>query len=189
MAAVNNSSGTVRPPFRAEQGLGMMEAVFAIGIVSFGLLSLAAFFAQGMTQLGSSQSDLVAREKAAEAIESVFAARDSQVVTWAQLQNVAGGTGGGGGIFRAGPQAIRDPGRDGLVNTADDGSVQRIATPGPDGQLGTKDDEFTALDGFTREISIRDVGPNVREIHVILTYPSAGATREYRLVALISSFS
>jgi hypothetical protein len=189
MVSMNASPRPIPQQATSERGFSILEAVCSIGIVSVGLLGLAAVFAQGMTQLGSSQSDLIAREKAAEAIESVYSARDSRVVTWAQLRNVVGESGADNGIFRDGPQEVRDPGPDGLVNTADDGGVQQIATPGADGQLGTADDEFTALNGFRREIEIRSAGPNIRQIRVILTFPAGGATRQYVLVGLMSSFS
>ena len=60
---------------------------------------------------------LIAREKAREAVESVHAARDTGEVAWTTIQNVADGD----GVFLNGAQPIKDPGIDGLVNTADDG--------------------------------------------------------------------
>ncbi len=59
---------------------------------------------------------LIAREKAREAIESVHAARDTGEASWATIRNVLDG-----GVFLDGAQPIKDPGDDGLVNTADDG--------------------------------------------------------------------
>ena len=56
-----------------------------------------------------------------------------------------------------------------------------MITPGPDGLLGTADDQRTPLDGYTREIEIRDIGPNLRQIRVIVRYRSDGGNREYVL--------
>lgn len=175
---------------RSERGVSLVESVVALGVISVGLLGLAGMFAVGLTQLGSSQGDLVAREKASEAVESVFSARDTRVLTWAQLQNIAG-AGGAGGVFRDGAQQLREPGADGLVNTADDGPVQKMATPGPDNILGTADDQLTALNGFTREIEIRNVAGSttLRQIRVVVTYRAGGGTRQFVLTTLMSSFS
>ncbi|MBI1872819.1 MAG: hypothetical protein HYS05_02885 [Acidobacteria bacterium] len=167
-----------------DAGFTMMEAVFALGIVAVGLLSLLAAFAQGMTMLASSQPDFIAKEKAAEAIESVYAARDTHVLSWAQLQNVANN-----GVFLDGPQPLRDPGPDGLINTGDDGELQRVVSPGPDNLLGTADDVWTPLDGYTRDIRIRDEALNIRRLTVTVTYRIGSLTRQYVVTTLISSFA
>ncbi len=80
------------------------------------------------------------------------------MLTWAQIRNV-NGAGGDNGVFLDGPRDVREPGADGLANTADDGAIAQVVKPGPDGLLGTADDEITPLVGFTREIEIRDIGP------------------------------
>jgi hypothetical protein len=127
---------------------------------------------------------LTAKEKAAEAIESVFTARDSLIVTWSQVRNQSGG-----GLFLSGPQPIRTPGPDGLVNTADDGPVEETILPGPDRLVGTADDERVPLHSFTREIRITDLNQSLREIRVIVTYPYGEAAREYVLTTYISAFA
>ncbi len=82
-------------------------------------------------------------------------------------------------MFLADPTAIKDPGLDGLVNTADDGADQM------------------SIGLFTREIDIlpvnNDVGggvnPNLREVRVIVRYRVNQAWRTYTLVTYISSYS
>jgi Tfp pilus assembly protein PilV len=101
------------------RGTSLIETAIAVGVLSVGALGTAAVFTQGMERTKSSPGDFLAIQKAQEAIESVFAARDSHTVTWAQLRNVIG-TGSDGGIFLDGAQDIRDTGTDGIVNTADD---------------------------------------------------------------------
>jgi hypothetical protein len=132
---------------------------------------------------------MIASERAAEAIESVTKARDSRVLTWAQIRNVRGASGGDGGVFIDGPQAIRDPGVDGLVNTADDGAPVVIVTPGPDGLLGTADDVKTPLTGFTREIQIRDLSANLRQLTVIVTFPTFAGTSQFVLTTYLSAYA
>ncbi len=173
----------------SDRGFGLVETMIAIGIVSVSLLGLAGVFAQGITALGSSQADFIAKAKAAEAIESVYSARDTRVLAWTQVNNVQGGSGSDEGIFIDGPQQLRLPGPDGLVNTADDGDLEVLATPGLDNLLGTADDEIMPLDAYTREIEIRPEDLNLRRIRVIVTYPVGRVTHEYIVTTLISAFS
>jgi hypothetical protein len=172
-----------------EDGFSLIESILALGVLTFGLLAMAQAFTLGLGMLGGANSDLIAREKAAEAIESVYTARDTRVVTWAQIRNVVGASGSDGGVFRDGAQRLTTAGPDGLLNTADDGAVEAIMTPGPDNLLGTQDDVARPMIGFTREIEIRDVGANLRRIRVIIGYPVAAGRREFVLETFISSFA
>lgn len=162
----------------------MLEVLVALFISAFSLLALAQAFALGMRQTSTSQADLIAREKAAEAVESVYSARDSRTITWALLRNVADG-----GAFLNGPQSLKEVGADGLVNTSDDGAVQTIIRPGGDNLLGTADDETTPLTQFQRDLIITDVAPNLRQIQVVVSYMTNGISRSYTVTALISSFA
>jgi hypothetical protein len=147
----------------------LIEAAIAILILSIGVVAVTALFATGLKYMSSSEYTLIARTKAEEAMESVFAARDDQTITWAQIHNVKGQTGSDGGIFLDGPLPINDPGPDGLVGTQDDyvsvnGSVptpEYIVLPGPDGVYGTNDDVQVPLTRLSREILIRDVNPAI----------------------------
>lgn len=179
---------------RTDAGFSLLESVFAIGILSVGALGMAGVFASGMQKTISSPGEVMATQKAGEAIESVFSARDSHQITWAQLQNDDHG-----GIFKHGPQPMTTDGPDGVVGTADDGPVETITLPGPDQRLGTPDDKIQTLSDFTREIKIEDVceqgrscAPsdiNLRSITVTITYKAGATTRSYSLTALISTFA
>ena len=173
----------------SDRGFSLIETMIAVGILAVGLLGAAALLAAGMQKIASSPRDLIATQKATEAIESVFSARDTHTLKWAQIRNVNGASGTDGGIFLDGPRDLRAPGPDGLIDTADDGSVETIVYPGPDQQFGTADDVTTTLAGFTREIQIRDIQANLRSITVIVTYPEGAARRTYTLTAYISSFA
>lgn len=177
---------------RDERGITLIETMIAMGILATGLLSLAAVFALGLDHMQSSSAALLAREKAREAVESVHTARDTRVITWAQIRNVAGG-----GVFSDGPQPLRTAGADGLVNTADDGAVETTLLVGADGVLGTADDVRSALTTYTRQIQILDlpnatgngINPNLRELRVTITFQVGSTTRRYVLTTYISAIS
>jgi hypothetical protein len=76
-----------------------------------------------------------------------------------------------------------------LVNTADDGAAEVETLAGPDGIIGTGDDQVFALDTFTREVLITDIGPNLRQVQVLIRYRVGHLNRQYDLVAFISSFA
>ena len=169
---------------RSQSGFSLLETLFAISILSVGALGMAGVFAQGMQKATSSPAELIATQKAAEAIESVFSARDSHSFVWSQLRNESNG-----GIFKNGPQPMTVAGPDGIVNTHDDGDVESVDLPGPDQQLGTADDVTKSLTGFTREIAITDLTVDLRSITVTITYTVNGQDRSYVLTALISTFA
>ena len=144
---------------RRQQGFMLMETLFSMGVMSVGLLALAAVFSRGMLQLQGGSNLPIAKQKAVKAIESVFTSRDTRIISWAEVRNQQDN-----GIFLDGPQPIRVPGDDELVNTDDDGPIEQMILPGPDGLIGTADDEIISFNTFTREIEISDLNPNLREI-------------------------
>jgi prepilin-type N-terminal cleavage/methylation domain-containing protein len=174
-------------------GFSLIEVIIATAILAGGLLTLAGFLGQGVRYMAGSSPALIAREKAREAVESVHSARDTGLLSWPNINNVANG-----GVFLAGAQPLKNPGPDGLVNTADDTGVETLRMPGPDGILGTSDDILVPLTNYTREIQIttlfRDgsttiVNPNLRQITVIIRYTIEGVVRNYTLATYISAFS
>lgn len=170
-------------------GYTLIEVLVAMGLLLVGVVGLEGAMGLGVRRLTASQDQLVAGQRAAEAIESVFKGRDNRILTWAQIRNVQGASGADGGVFLDGPRSVRDPGADGLVNTADDGAVEQVVTPGPDGLLGTPDDVRTPLVGFTREIKIRDLSPNLRQLQVIVRYPTSYGQATYVVTTYISSYA
>jgi len=166
-----------------ERGFSLVETLISMFLLTIGVLGLAQVFAVGMRQMAVSSPTLIAREKAREAIESVHTARDMRVITWAQINNTAAG-----GVFRVGAQQLLQPGPDGLVNTADDGTgctpatlvapcFDAVVAPGPDAILGTGDDVRDELRNFSREIQITElnpVSPTLRQLRVIIRYQTSG---------------
>ena len=175
-------------------GFSLVEVMVAMVVLSVALLSLAGVFAVGLRRVAASSNQLIAREKAREAVESVHAARDTGRLSWASIRNV-----GDGGIFLSGPQELREPGIDGIVNTSDDraAAFETLRRPGADGILGSEDDEVTTLTDFTRELRIEPlnfagtgrVDPNLRQVTVNVRFRVDDIWRTYTLVTYVSSFS
>jgi prepilin-type N-terminal cleavage/methylation domain-containing protein len=180
----------LRPSNRGQdQGFTLVEVMVAMVILAIGSLALATGVAISVRRLTAGQDQVRASERAAEAAESVFKARDNRTLTWAQIRNIQGASGNDGGIFQDGARDVRAPGLDGLVNTADDGAVEEVITPGPDGLLGTSDDLRTALFGMTREIEIRDLNATLRQIRVIVRYRTANGPQQFILTTYLSSYA
>jgi prepilin-type N-terminal cleavage/methylation domain-containing protein len=176
----------------SSRGFSLIESMIAVSILAGGLLAIAVVFLQGSVQLKGSEFDVLAREKAAEAIESVFAARDSRTIPWDDIRNEdAVDDNPGGGVFKNGALSLTRPGADGLVNTEDDDPLvlESLVQPGVDGRLGTEDDVIQPLTQFTREVVIRDVTQSLRELQVIIRYDIGGEIREYVISTLISSYA
>jgi hypothetical protein len=171
-------------------GFTLLEAMISIFVLTFGVLSLAAVYAQGIFFASLSQYDYVAEKKAEQAVEAIFTARDIKQLTWASIQNVSNN-----GVFLNGAQPILVPGTDGLVGTAtDSGSADELITigPGPDGVLGTADDQVVDLNPWmTRTIAISAVTgeTNLRMITVTINYQVGKLNRTYTLVSYISAFA
>ena len=136
----------------SQRGFSLIETAMALGVLSVGLMGAAAVLTSGLNLVQSSPFDLIATQKAAEAVESVFSARDSHVLVWAQIRNVLGASGTDGGIFLDGAQPLKLVGPDGLVNTAADTTqpVETMVFPGPDQMMFTADDVTVTLSGYTR---------------------------------------
>ena len=167
-----------------ESGFSLIETMVSILILTVGVLGLSQAFISGVQKANSSPYEVLATQKAAEAIESVFAARDSHTISWAQMKNVADG-----GVFLNTATPMKVSGADGIVNTSDDGAVESFVLPGIDGLVGTGDDKTLTLAGFTRKIVIVELNGFLREITVTITYPANGQTKTYTVTSLISQYA
>ncbi len=165
-------------------GFSLIETMISILILTVGVLGLTQAFISGVQKSTSAPYEVLATQKAAEAVESVFAARDSHTITWAQMRNA-----GQGGVFVNSATAMTTAGNDGILNTSDDGPVEVFVYPGPDGIIGTLDDKTLTLAGFTRKIEIVDLSAFLRRITVTVTYPANGQTKTYTVTSLISQYA
>jgi Tfp pilus assembly protein PilV len=179
---------TEAPADSREQGFALLETLIAIVVLMIGLLAVLATFAMAIGNTTSVQLDSIARQKATEALESIFTARQTSQITFANIQNVGAGT----GIFTAGFTPMTDPGLDGLDGTGDDVPAVPVHLPGASGRItNTAADVWVDLSNFTRQIQIVNVAgnPNVRQITVTVRYPvPQGWYKSYQVQALISSY-
>ena len=172
-----------------EQGITLLETMISIFVLMFGLLAVLAAFGVAIKSTDNVGLDSIARQKAAEAMESIFTARQTNQIKFGQINNI----GTGAGIFTAGFTAMTDPGPDGLDGTADDVAAANITLPGPSGQVTGQSppDVVVSLANFQRQIQILDVpnNPNLRQVTVTVKYPTPqGWIKQYQLQALVSSF-
>lgn len=186
-----------------QRGFTLIETMIAIAIMGIGIMTLLAAFVTAVNATQNAQNNLIARQKALEAMESIYTARNSQQITFPQIANVSSG-----GIFISASEQLLDPGPDGIINTADDTNFaaagacpagpECVTLPGPDGILGTADDVAYSLANFNRTIAVGTVleadgvtiNPNLKQITVTVSYTSGTSTavQSYTVTGLISSF-
>jgi Tfp pilus assembly protein PilV len=171
-----------------QQGFSLLETLIAIVVLMIGLMAVLSTFVLAIGNTTFVQLDSVARQKAAEAMESIFTARQTSQITFDQIQN----QGAGNGIFTVGFTPMTEPGPDGLDNTADDVAATPIRLPGPSGVVNNSaQDVLVDLSNFTRQIQIADVASNsnIRQLTVTVRYPvPQGWFRTYQVQALISRY-
>ncbi|MGB7847217.1 MAG: prepilin-type N-terminal cleavage/methylation domain-containing protein [Candidatus Acidiferrum sp.] len=178
------------PGVRKQKGFTLIECLVATVIMTVGILSLASVFAQGLKNTNQAQMQFIAQQKAQQAMESIYSARDTRLLTSDQINNV----GTKSGIFSLGPQPLLGPGPDSLYGTTDDdaNNPDTIAIgPGPDKIFGTADDVTLNLNPFmTRTITILPVAntPNLNSVTVTVNWTYMGQTSQYQIVSFISNF-
>jgi prepilin-type N-terminal cleavage/methylation domain-containing protein len=196
------SSRTASLRTGGQSGFSLLEVMFAMVVLAVGMLAVLASLGFAIGANETSQEDMLARQLASEAMESIFNARNTSQLGFAAINNV----GTGSGIFIAGPQAPSCPGADGILDTADDGGcktasgaacpIECITEPGPDGIVGTADDVIISLSNFTRTITITPLLENGTTVPTLVlvtitvnyTVPNHGGTKSYVLEEEISSY-
>ena len=180
----------------AEGGFSLLEVLISMTILTVGLVSLLGVFGLAMASTQTSQQDMIAKQLANEALESIVTARNTSQITWAQVQNVSNG-----GIFLDLANPIYLPGVDGISGTADDtvAGLQSLKEPGPDGIFGTADDVVVPLTGYKRTILISAVYDtqtppslvtSLRGVNITVQYttPQTSLPKTYVLSSFISQY-
>lgn len=176
-----------------QSGFSLLEVLISMVVLTVGMVSLLAVFGTAMAATQDAQEDMIAKQLASEAMESILTARDSSQLIWAQINNVSNG-----GIFVDGSMTINLPGGDGIVGTADDipAGPEILLVPGPDGTVGAGAQQLS-LANFSRTTVISPVisagatTPDLRNITITITYvtPQFKAIRKnYVLTSFISQY-
>jgi prepilin-type N-terminal cleavage/methylation domain-containing protein len=180
---------------KSEAGFSLIEVMVSMAVLTIGLLSLLGVFGLAMAATQDSQQDLIAKQLANEALESIITARDTAQIQWDQVRNISDG-----GIFLNDYQEMYKPGADGIMGTADDvagGQYIQLTEPGSDGVYGTSDDTIVPLSNYQRKVEIQpvvDAGGNVvsslRSVNITIRYntPRSPTPKTYVLTTFISQF-
>jgi len=188
-----------------QAGFSLIEVVISMAVLTVGLVSLLGVFGLAMASTQTSQQDMIAKQLANEAYESIVTARNSTQINFDQLQNVGSTycplTGASScGIFMAGAQPIWNEGADGIYGTTDDaasGARQTVHDPGPDGIFGTADDVLIPLTAYQRTIlfspvydSAGNVVSTIRSVTITVQYttPQMAQQKSYIVNSYISEF-
>jgi prepilin-type N-terminal cleavage/methylation domain-containing protein len=160
-----------------DKGFSLIEFLMAVFVLLIGLGGVLALFMHTMVAMTYAEESLIAKQKAREALESIFTARNTQQVPFDQVRNVGAGS---TGIFLTGLLPLTTPGADGLVGTADDGTVETMVMP--DGTMRT-------LNEFERQIEITNLTDDLRQITVTIRYAAPrGWFRNYQVSTYISRY-
>jgi prepilin-type N-terminal cleavage/methylation domain-containing protein len=214
MATTMNRTATIRrrtSPVRrqTEHGFSLLEVVISMVILTVGMVSLLGVFGLAMAATQTSQQDMIAKQLANEAYESIVTAHNTSQLNWDQIQNADAtncpitGT-SPCGIFTGATNSptfepLYNAGADGIFGTADDATAgeQTLQDPGPDGIFQTADDTFIPLTGYQRAIQLQPVVDSsgntvtsVRSVTITVKYATSQAAipKTYILNSYISEY-
>ena len=199
MAAAMMGQGRNSPmPKGAQSGFTLLEVLVSMTVLTVGLVSLLGVFGLAMASTQTSGQDMIAKQLANEAYDSIVTAHNTTQIDWDDIQNVLSTScpiSGAAtcGIFLTGPQQIYNAGADGIYGTADDaasGQRQYLHDPGPDGIYGTPDDVYIYLTGYQRTITITNVNETLRNVTITIQYAvtQAQLPKTYTLTSYVSEF-
>jgi prepilin-type N-terminal cleavage/methylation domain-containing protein len=202
--SISGHVGKYRVPKPTESGFSLIEVVISMAVLTVGLVSLLGVFGLAMASTQTSQQDMIAKQLANEALESIITARNTSQMNWDDIQNTGAtncpnlGT-SSCGIFLTGAQPMYYAGADGIFGTSDDSAAGMavLREPGPDGIYGNSNDVLIPLSGYQRTIAfvpVTDSNGNVlatlRGVNVTIQYTTSQAKlpKTYTLNSFISQY-
>jgi type II secretory pathway pseudopilin PulG len=162
----------------------MVEMVVALVILLIGLLGMIAAIGYSLMVTNSGRNVTNTKLLVVSILEQMETLRNTGQLTYGQIANqgqvdIKGAKYPFGGFPPDFKPVSVNPGPDGIYGTDDD-----LVDPGPDGIYGT-DDDFTnpalAREGFTRQILITPLSPNLKQVSVTLNYPGLNGTMHKQL--------
>ena len=88
----------------SQRGFSLIEVMISAVILTIGIVAVIGGFGAAVSATQYAQYDLIARQKALQAMESVYTARNTQQISFTQIANI-----GSGGIFTVGVQQTCHP--------------------------------------------------------------------------------
>ena len=195
---------------RAESGVSLLEVVISMAVLTVGMVSMLGVFGLAMASTQTSQQNLIAKQLANEAYETIVTARNTGQITWDDIQNtgstscpISGASSCGIFANPATPQpmyqAITTGTYAGILGTTYDVGQpeQTLQDPGPDGIFQTADDTFIPLTGYQRTILIGSVTGvsgsvvnSLRSVTITVQYstPQTNTPKTYILNSYISQY-
>jgi prepilin-type N-terminal cleavage/methylation domain-containing protein len=177
---------------RSQRGFTLIECAISVALLTIGSIGLLGVFGLAVKANQTSQEDMIARQLAAETMESIYTARNDAEISFAQIQNTSNG-----GVFLPGMNSIYCAGPDGILDTADDvacltasgatcpnGGIECLTEPGPDGILGTADDIVLSLANYQRQVTISPLYTTGANSTQIQTLNSVAITIQYTVPGL-----
>ena len=178
----NHSEPIAVQESRTDRGFSLLEMVVAMGILTVGLLGVAASIGYALMVTNSARTVTNSKLLIVSVLEQMETLRDTGELSFGQIANVGqvdntAGVREFAGFETTFQPVSTTPGPDGIFGTADD-----LVDPGSDGIYGTADDVVKpqlARPGVTRQILITQLGPQLKRIQVTLRYsPRGGDQRE-----------
>ncbi len=165
----------------SEKGMSLLEVMVAAVVLMIGMVGVLSLFSYAVVTMNFSDEEMIARQKAREALEGVVGARNSASYSWDDINNAPAG------IFVSTATTMTNPGPDGIVNTNDDSGVESITLP---------NGKTRVLSDFKRQITIAPAtvgglpSSTLRTITVTITYPRGQfGTGTYQAIGYISSWN
>jgi prepilin-type N-terminal cleavage/methylation domain-containing protein len=182
-----------KKPSQAE-GFSLVELIITIAVLTIGLLSLAGTIGLSILNNSRSHQVLIAKYIAISTMETILAARESQILPYANIAPVSGMNPNG---FLTGLQPVKLAGPDNIYGTADDAG-DLVYTIGPKNintnfNVATDQTIDLTLTGYQRRITITDMtdsqGSQFKQVDIEVFYPSPiGGQPSYKVTTYIGNY-
>jgi prepilin-type N-terminal cleavage/methylation domain-containing protein len=167
---------------KSQRGFSLIEMMIATVVTAIGLLAMIGLFAQSLATMQYAQEDIVAKQKAREALEGVYAARDDSSLSFTQIDNFSNG-----GIFKDGMVPLMLNTTTGISGTTSDSTTS-------DSVL--LDGRTVNLTNYQRQILFSPMpaagggnDPNIKKVTITVQVSSPGrGPRTYTVTGYVSRF-